>query len=232
MLGLWVFLFPVRNPLSLTKHLYIGVGLLYGWVVETFDYVVSQTTPKGVRLNLGRGSDPAKWEEAGWVEVTVDPDAARSGEVTIREVRISLPGPMTPSRLQRFPWARCLRVVEAVVRNPGPLYPPIGPDQRSSRSTYLAESAEAAYRINQTINEALHGQKPTGLKHRPGRASHPDDHYKRVADAYQALIATGEPAPNKRIADDWGYSRNTVAGWVRKARQLGYLPPAKKGRAG
>ncbi len=69
-------------------------------VVETFDYVVPQRMRGGVvRLNLGRGSDPAKWEEAGWVEFMVDPDAVRSGEVTIREVRISLPGPMTPSRL-------------------------------------------------------------------------------------------------------------------------------------
>jgi len=206
--------------------------LLYGWVVETFDYVVPLTTREGVRLNLGRGPDPAKWEEAGWVEVTVDLEAARSGEVIIQDLKISLPGPITPSRLQRFPWARCFRVVEAVVRNPGPLYPPIGPDQRRARQTYLAEWSQVAAAINQTINEALHNKKPEGLKRRPGRASHPDDHYKRVADAYMSLIVNGEPAPNKRIAEEWGFSRNTVAGWTRKARQLGYLPPARKGRAG
>jgi len=201
-------------------------------LVETFDYVVPQEMPEGViRLNLGRGSDPAKWEEAGWVEYTVDLDAARSGEVTIREVRISLPGPMTPSRLQRFPWARCLRVVEAFVRNPGPLYPPVGPDQRKAREAYHAEWGQVAAEIDQAINEAMHGQKPK-VKRRPGRHGHPPEHYERVADAYKVLIATGEPAPNKRIADDWGYSRNTVAGWVRKARQLGYLPPARRGRAG
>ncbi len=200
--------------------------------METFDYVVPQEMREGVvRLNLGRGSDPAKWEEAGWVEFTVDPDAARSGEVIIGKVGISLPGPMTPSRLQRFPWARCLRVVEAVIRNPGPLYPPIGPDQRRARQSYHDEWGQVAVKINQMINEALHGRKPE-VKRRPGRQGHSDDHYKQVADAYKAFITTGESAPNKRIAEEWGYSRNTVAGWVRRARQLGYLPPAHKGRAG
>lgn len=147
------------------------------------------------------------------------------------EVRISLPGVMTPTRLQRFPWARCLRVVEAVVRNPGPLYPEVGTDQRTGRQAYHDQWGQAAAEINQTINEALHGIRPKASR-RPGRKGHDESHYRRVADAYEALIATGEPAPNKRMAEDWGYSRNTVAGWVRKARQLGYLPPARQGRAG
>ena len=185
-----------------------------------------------MRLNLGRGSDPAKWEEAGWVEAVFDQEAAaRSGEIAVQEVRISLPGVMTPTRLQRFPWARCLRVVEAVVRNPGPIYPEVGTNQRAARQKYHEDWGRVNAEINQTINEALHGIRPTAQR-RPGRRGHDDDHYRKVADAYKALIAKGETAPNKWIAEDWGYSRNTVAGWVRKARQLGFLAPARKGRAG
>ncbi len=122
-------------------------------------------------------------------------------------------------------------MVEAVVRKPGPPYPPVGPDLRTARQAYHAEWGQVAAEINQTIAEALHGEKPK-VKRRPGRRGHTGDHYQKVADAYKALMATGETAPNKRIAEEWGYSRNTVAGWVRMARQLGFLGPAHQGRAG
>ena len=48
----------------------------------------------------------------------------------------------------------------------------------------------------------------------------------------EALRAEGARDPTARIAREMVYSRNTVAGWVRRARELGLLPPARRGRAG
>jgi hypothetical protein len=67
---------------------------------------------------------------------------------------------------------------------------------------------------------------------RPGRRGHPAAFYREVADRYQAFMAAGKTDPTARLAKERQQSRATVAGWVGKARRLGYLPPARPGRPG
>jgi hypothetical protein len=68
---------------------------------------------------------------------------------------------------------------------------------------------------------------------RPGRRGHDESHYAKVAERYkQLVIEDGARDPGAQIAKEYDKSRNTVAGWIRIARQRGLLPPAHPGRAG
>jgi hypothetical protein len=59
-----------------------------------------------------------------------------------------------------------------------------------------------------------------------------DEFLEQVARAYRAALARGE-RPNKTMAEDLGWvERRTVERWVAKARDRGYLGPARKGAAG
>lgn len=202
------------------------------WRLERFDYVIPVATgAEGIRLQLGRGPDPNRWEDAGQLDVRFA-DHRDSKSFVVTDVRIRLPGGLTPTRLQRFPWARWLRVAEAAHRSRGPSYPSPYPNPREGRRAYHEDWGRLSANLSLAAEEAIKGRKPEAAKLRPGRPGYPDSFYREVAEVYQSLVATGEAAPNLRMAEQWSYSRNTVAGWVKKARQLGYLPPAKKGKAG
>lgn len=61
--------------------------------------------------------------------------------------------------------------------------------------------------------------------------SDPEAFSRRVAEAYgEAVAATSTPA--KVLAEEAGVPVTTVHRWIREARQRGFLPPARKGRAG
>jgi hypothetical protein len=55
--------------------------------------------------------------------------------------------------------------------------------------------------------------------------------YAALASRYQELVQTTH-TPSRVIADEEGVPLATVQRWVRKARQMGFLPPARKGAAG
>jgi len=58
-----------------------------------------------------------------------------------------------------------------------------------------------------------------------------DSFYRRLAAAYMDAVREGlNPAP--ALADDARVPVGTVHRWVHQARQGGYLPPGKQGRAG
>lgn len=65
---------------------------------------------------------------------------------------------------------------------------------------------------------------------RPDGAS-PEEFYPRVAAAYSqyALLTT---APAKEMAAEAGVPITTAHRWIREARRRGFLPPARKGKAG
>jgi hypothetical protein len=67
---------------------------------------------------------------------------------------------------------------------------------------------------------------------RPGRRGHDDEHYQRVAENYRAAITQGHRNPTAQVAASFVVTRSTAAGWVRACRARGYLPPARRGRAG
>lgn len=61
--------------------------------------------------------------------------------------------------------------------------------------------------------------------------SDPEGFYRLVATAYnEAVIATSKPA--LVLAEEAGVPVTTVHRWIREARQRGYLPKARRGRAG
>lgn len=65
----------------------------------------------------------------------------------------------------------------------------------------------------------------------PKKAPYPDAFYKRVAAAYNRLVADGQqPAPI--IAEANGVPISSVHGWVKEARRRGALPTGRKGKAG
>ena len=59
----------------------------------------------------------------------------------------------------------------------------------------------------------------------------PEGFSQRFATAYSDA-AIESRAPAKILAEEAGVPVGTVHRWVREARQRGYLPPARKGRAG
>ena len=59
----------------------------------------------------------------------------------------------------------------------------------------------------------------------------PDEFYQAVASAYGAY-AVQSNAPAKLIATEADVPVGTAHRWIREARRRGFLPPARKGRAG
>ena len=76
--------------------------------------------------------------------------------------------------------------------------------------------------------------RAAGIARRPlGRpdGTDPDEFYRLVSRAY-GEYATETNAPAKAIAEEAGVPVTTVHRWIREARRRGFLPPARKGRAG
>ncbi len=61
----------------------------------------------------------------------------------------------------------------------------------------------------------------------------PIDHagLRRVAETYRTAMRLGQP-PTKRVADEHHVSRTTASRWIRRARDLGFLGPARPRVAG
>ncbi len=142
---------------------------------------------------------------------------------------------VTPTDLHRFPWATFLARADAhlalseagdamaesgdPVERGGFLHELVG---RHDRAVSLAAAYEA-------------GKKPPTdprIVRRPGRRGHPDEHYRRVAQRYLELRLAGASNPTTTIAKEHFVSRDTAAGWVRGARERGFLSAARRGRAG
>jgi len=188
-----------------------------------------------VELTFGRGSDPNRWDEVGRLEVHFrEADAEASPTPVLRpdRVSLSLADGLSAGELHRFAWARWLAVADAAIRSLGlePSAPPAADPWYRERQRLEFET-QRQIEVQRAMLKGL-GQKVLAYRRKPGRRAHGDDFYQSVADAYLALLAGGERAPTARLAAEWNYSRNTVAGWVHRARQRGFLPPARKGRAG
>ena len=137
-------------------------------------------------------------------------------------VELSDPGGLDASSLQHFAWARWLTVADNAIRTYG-----------LTRDTTKVDSTPEYARLSSASDRALAGtrfrQKVLNPK-RPGRAAHPDSHYRQVAEEYEALCRQGSRRPTKDLADCRHVSRSTAAGWVRVAREREFLPPARGNR--
>jgi len=83
------------------------------------------------------------------------------------------------------------------------------------------------FQFKQAIQRGMSGryrlERPT--KRRLG-----DDFYRSVAQAYADAVAFGLN-PRKTLATDSGTPADTVARWIRRAREKHYLSPAEPGKA-
>jgi hypothetical protein len=146
------------------------------------------------------------------LQVQLNPRTGRAEWIAIRS-----PQGFTPSEVARLPWVNIFTVADALAKTVGPRGRPI---------------PSAVVQMMQTLEARPSRTKSPKIARRPGRAGHPDDHYAKVAQRYLALRARGVTNPTKAIADEWNYSRSTVAGWVHEARRRGHLGAARPGRAG
>jgi hypothetical protein len=73
--------------------------------------------------------------------------------------------------------------------------------------------------------------RPRAKLHIPTTNPKPAKFYEEVAWAYRELAAHGN-RPAMELAEANGVPPTTVHRWVKRARQLGYLPPGQKGRRG
>lgn len=75
-------------------------------------------------------------------------------------------------------------------------------------------------------------QRPTGKVRVPDGGRYPDAFYRRVAAEYTRLVASGERAAAKVIAEANDVPTTTAHRWVKEARRREFLVPGRAGRAG
>lgn len=163
------------------------------------------------RMHLERGTCTID------LQIQPQPQGDRAEWIAIR----SLDG-LRPSDVQRLPWVNLMAVADALNR--------AGPTEAQTR-----DLSDAERHLIVTVGAVRRRRRPPKspkVAKRPGRAGHPDQHYKDIAERYSQLRRVGVTNPTRTIADEWPASRSTVAGWIRGARDRGYLPEARPGRAG
>ena len=175
-------------------------------------------------LGVGKPVRMPLYRAASRTKVPIDDDRTTHLEVQLgrkgRATWIALQSPdgLTADDLRRFPWKTLLAVADAA--------------DRGLRETSTIGERERVSRVLAAHENGRRLPKPPTIAKRPGRGGHPDDHYQAIANRYKALRADGVTNPTTTIARERQISRDTAAGWVRGARDRGYLPPARPGRAG
>lgn len=117
-------------------------------------------------------------------------------------------------------------------RLPGTQKPAVSDETRTvgslrQRATDLARSEMRVDAQIASNREAL--ELPPRLGRPDG--SDPEAFYRRVAEAY-SHYAEQTKAPAKAIADEAEVPVTTVHRWIREARQRGFLPQGRRGKAG
>jgi hypothetical protein len=141
----------------------------------------------------------------------------RGYPVAVSEVRVALHRELTPTALARFPWRRWMRLalLGAQDRYRQGSSPWAGPDLEEAVVEMFREHPER-----------------TEVPKRPGRAGHDPVFYEEIAARYRQLVTRGVKSPTAQLARERHVPRDTASGWIRRCRELGYLPPARPGRAG
>jgi hypothetical protein len=150
----------------------------------------------------------------GTVSFTFDSESSGSDAKDIRRVTVELAGGITPTELQRLPWARLLTAAT------------------SYRRAQTVNTADAWRQAGGARHVSDAAPRWDALRPRRGRPSLGASFYKAVADEYSALCSQGARDPVRQIAQRRDQNRNTVARWVRTARRLDFLPAARRGKPG
>lgn len=175
----------------------------------------------------------------GWTS-TQGPDGAvlhvrareRDGRLVITDLYLHA-AEITPTAMRGVSISRLEAELNAATHSePGPdsgvtVFSRVAADlARSSGDEPEPTLAELRARI--PADETAHPQRPRLT--RPDGAA-PEEFYPRVARAYFEY-APRTRAPAKEIADEASVPVTTAHRWIREARRRGFLPPARKGKAG
>jgi len=162
-------------------------------------------------------SSPTAGDQSGMWPFVVEVQVWFDGSGQATSVRVTPADGVSPTALHRFSWSRLLAVADAANRT------------RPRAGQTLIEHVRASEPLGTAVREVWgEDQRPR----RPGRKGHPETFYKAVADRYLALRMEGVTDPTAQLAKEREANRSTVAGWVSAARLKGYLPQARRGRAG
>jgi hypothetical protein len=116
---------------------------------------------------------------------------------------------VTADMLRRLPWAKVLTAAAA--------------NRRTTGDNSIEAHRDATLRTD-AITDRPQSARPRG---RPAMAP---GKLAAVARRYEELQQAGNSAPNKTISAEYGVPRNTVSGWIHKARKRGLLPPTEQGK--
>jgi len=157
-------------------------------------------------LQLDRMTDDGTTGRGDRLEVDYfreDDNDPKSAPISIREIRLVFVDGATPSDIRRFGWMRWLAVAEATAR--------WSPDDDNTGVAITAAGTKAL-RAEGVLRDR-----------RPGRRGHPHEFYKEIADRYIELVRQRVHKPRLTIANERHVSVDTVAGWLKRARELNYL---------
>jgi len=141
--------------------------------------------------------------------------AIRDGRMECTEFRLVAPdGPgLTSSDLRRFPIGRLIE--EHRVR--------VASLHRQQLTNALRERRDKASEHLKAWEASRTG--------RPGPKGWGGEHFADVAELYHREAAVGRK-PTQAVASHWQVSKSAAAKWVARAREMGLLPPAQKGKPG
>lgn len=206
-----------------------------GWVIVTLLGEEERGLPSR-RTREDRGWPQLKTTVVGSLAARfsrVDPGDPASSPDRVEQVCLKLAEGLTPTTLQRFAWSRWLAVADAFARTEASDTATAW--QLARRDPKTASVLDRAVLEERGLSVSAQRPEERGLPRsgsRPGRRGHEHAFYERIARRYVELRSQGERAPTKRIANEEFVSRDTAAGWIRRARELQLLPPGRKGRPG
>lgn len=173
-------------------------------------------------------------EDGGpWVRVHMDQDdyallvqtTRREGRRVINRVVIA--GPEIDSGvLKRLPIGR----IAADLNRRGDWPEVAPPPEKGGADHFLSRDLDQLLLADQANAGGFVDAEPRPRLTRPD-GKDPESFYGVVAQAYRDALATTS-APAVALANEAGVPVATARGWIREARRRGFLPPARKGRAG
>jgi hypothetical protein len=171
--------------------------------------------PVGPPYAMGLPWEAAEVEAQALVQLKIEfePFARDGRPERITRVALQPLAAMSAADFRQLPWSRLIRAAEALV----------AAQQRNTPEAWREFSAEADNATRDT-------SKPT--YRRRGRRPHSHAHYYAIAQRYQQLCQAGDVAPVAHLAEEHNVNRSTAASWVKRSRALGFLGPARKGKAG
>lgn len=183
-------------------------------------------------------------DDTGWVEVFAHSPAPFTARVFARlaeqdgrfvVTRIIIDGERIDSgTLRRIPTGR----IESIVNNPKDSYrsllrPASGGGPWATEFVQVDEQIDAFLETDVVRLPARPRENRESARPKLSRpdGTDPEGFSRRVAEAYMdATLTTHHPAP--LLAEEAGVPVTTVHRWILEARRRGYLPPARKGKAG